>query len=286
MGIMEFGPPIGGQLFVDAAGIPEANMGDLVASQSTQNTSSDAGVGAAGDVNEATTTTGAKAMPSTRNRISEASASDGTSTSEDGGAAVNSLTSDKDGAAAVAVASEKDGAAVEVATDTDPKPEIDVEAAELVQQTSKMVSYHLNADTYIRIRESASSALHYKVCFGLIASGVPALSDVFNNTKPKVSTSGKLVFDLPEFDQDLHGLDIVLSIVHFKFHEIPSRPDVDLLYSIAQVVEKFDCSHLLVPYMEKWYVPYCVSCEAGRETDGFQDGRSRLAHCHEEGTQR
>lgn len=221
------------------------------------------------------------------NTVPDALASVDTSISEDGGAAVNTLTYENDTAAADMSTSEKDGAAVEGATNGRPKLEIDSEtAAEMVQKPSKMVSYHCNADTYIRIRKSASFALHYKVCFALVAAGVPALSDRFTTMKRTVSSTGKVVFDLPEFGDDSDGLDIILSIVHYKFHEIPGRPDVDLLNSIAKVVEKFDCLHLLVPYMEKWCVLCCVSLQVCREADNAQDGWSRLAHCHEEGPKR
>jgi hypothetical protein len=62
------------------------------------------------------------------------------------------------------------------------------------------------------------------------------------------------VLDLDDFDDHTYGLDIVFSIIHYKFHEIPDRPDIDQLHSIAKVTEKYDCAHLLIPYMEKWYV--------------------------------
>lgn len=258
MGIMEF-PPTAGELVVDAAGIPAANQSDLAAFHSTQNTSIAPAVGAAKGINEANATAGSETMTSPENHVSDTSVSVDASISEDGGAAINTLTSENDTVAPGTPDSEKDGPAVEVATDGHPNPEIDSEAAAVpVQKPSKMVSYHCNADTYIRIRESASFLLHYKVCFTLVAAGVPALSDRFTTMKRIVSSTGKLVFDLPEFGDDSDGLDIILSIVHYKFHEIPGRPDVDLLYGVAKVVEKFDCSHLLVPYMEKWCVPCCV----------------------------
>ena len=138
------------------------------------------------------------------------------------------------------------------------------EVAEPEQQSGKTVSYHKNADIYIRAGESAGTAQLFKVSFSLVAAASPALINHINTQKPSVSCSGNLVFDLAGLETEAHGLDIVLSIIHYKFHEIPSRPDVDLLCSMARVVEKFNCAHLLVPYMEKWCVPACLFVSARR----------------------
>ncbi len=149
-----------------------------------------------------------------------------------------------------------------VAADLDAKPEAGPEAAEPEKQSGNTVSYHQNADIFIRVGESAGTAQHYKVSFAVVAAASPTLINVLNAQKPMVSRSGKLVYDLADLGTESHGLDIVLSVIHYKFHEIPSRPDVDLLCSIARVVEKFNCAHLLVPFMEKWCVPACLCATA------------------------
>lgn len=179
-----------------------------------------------------------------------------------------------------------DSAPVDVASGEHREPEI---GSTVAQPSCKMVSYHQNADLYIRIREPTGTALHFKVCFTLIAAAAPALSGLLNSRKPIVTSGGKVVFDLADWGSESDGLDVVLSIIHYKFHEIPNRPDVDLLYSIAQLTEKFNCAHLLVPYMEKWCVTLTAVSSSQlrcRETDSAQGRESRLAHRHEEGAQR
>ncbi|KAK4150650.1 hypothetical protein C8A00DRAFT_46006 [Chaetomidium leptoderma] len=131
-------------------------------------------------------------------------------------------------------------------------PEVDAEVVGLGKPSCKVTSYHQNADLYIRIRESAGTFLHYKVCSGLVVAASPKLSDLIDSKKPSIGPDGKLVLDLADPGDDLYGLDIIMSIIHYKFHELPVRPDPDQLYSIARVVEKYDCAYLLVPYMEKW----------------------------------
>jgi hypothetical protein len=62
--------------------------------------------------------------------------------------------------------------------------------------------------------------------------------------------SGRWVIEM--LDDDAYGLDILFSIIHYKFYEIPDRPDVSQLYKIALVADKYDCTHLLVPWMKNW----------------------------------
>jgi hypothetical protein len=133
----------------------------------------------------------------------------------------------------------------------------DLDMKDLVQSSAKfadVVSYHAEADTYIRIRDAEGNGLYYKVCSALVAAASPTLKTIIHGPAASVSRNGKLVFDVADFGNDSFGLDLVLSIIHYKFKEIPSRPDVDQLYGLAKVVEKCDCAHLLAGYMEKWYV--------------------------------
>lgn len=153
---------------------------------------------------------------------------------------------------------ESESAAVD-ASGFEAKSELGSNVVEPEQKSGNIVSYHQNADVYVRVGEPAGAVLHYKVSFAVVAAASPTLINVLNAQKPIVSRSGKLVYDLADLGTESPGLDIVLSVIHYKFHEIPSRPDVDLLCSIARVVEKFNCAHLLVPYMEKWCVPPCLS---------------------------
>ncbi len=233
MAIVEFEAPVG-RLLVDAAGIPAAN--------SIENATSSAAADKFADsvlvVAEACEAKKSEANDSDNQALDQPATEDGNDAVDDSADDVSAI---------------------------DAKPAVGSEVAGS-EQSGKMVSYHLDSDLYIRIRDSAGTALHYKVCFALLAAASPALSQLVKSEKPTVSSGGKLVFDLSGLGDDAQGLDVVLSIVHYKFHEIPRRPDVDLLYSIAQVTEKFNCAHLLVPYTDKWYVHARWSwCEAGTE---------------------
>ncbi|KAK4034859.1 hypothetical protein C8A01DRAFT_38683 [Parachaetomium inaequale] len=144
--------------------------------------------------------------------------------------------------------SENDGDAITLET----KPAISTGAALEMEQPSSVVSYHQHAELYLRVRDSAGGFILCKVVSALIAAASPALSDLLDLSKPLKGRDGKLVVEVGGLGNNPYGMDIVLSIIHHKYHDIPNRPDVDQLYSIAQVVEKYDCSHLLVAYMEKW----------------------------------
>ncbi|KAK4237317.1 hypothetical protein C8A03DRAFT_34730 [Achaetomium macrosporum] len=120
------------------------------------------------------------------------------------------------------------------------------------QHASSVVSYHEDADMFIRISELEGVKVVYKACSALVAAASPTLKSLIDSKKHSLPADGELVLDVADFGNDSYGLGIVLSIIHYKFHEIPTRPDVDQLYGIARVVERCDCAHLLVPYMEKW----------------------------------
>jgi hypothetical protein len=236
-----------GLLVVDAAGIPAANPSNSEgAAPSTVDTPTHSAMGVA-------SASGGKA-PSAPAEV----------TVSDSQAGPVDKPTVESGDTAADVSAEM---SADVTSDVDVKPENGSDITE-PEHSGKMVSYHRDSDLYIRIRDSPGTVSHYKVCFALLAAASPALSELVNSKKLTLSRGGKLAFDLADLGDDSHGLDIVLSIIHYKFHEIPSRPDVDLLYSIAQVAEKFNCAHLLVPYMEKWYVHARSSRQDGdRATD-------------------
>lgn len=59
----------------------------------------------------------------------------------------------------------------------------------------------------------------------------------------------------------------LLTLLNSKFHGISTQHDVSQLYSIARFAEKYDATHLLVPYMEKWCVLSCGTLDGCPETD-------------------
>ncbi|KAK3303134.1 uncharacterized protein B0T15DRAFT_401575 [Chaetomium strumarium] len=132
------------------------------------------------------------------------------------------------------------------------QPETDLRVDQPALQTDTVVSYHEDADMCIRISESEGVKVLYKACAALVAAASPSLKALIASKNHDIPADGELVLDVADFGNDSYGLGIVLSIIHYKFHGIPTRPDVDQLCSIARVVEKCDCAHLLVPYMDKW----------------------------------
>ena len=59
---------------------------------------------------------------------------------------------------------------------------------------------------------------------------------------------GEWTIDMLDADDSPLGLDVLFSIAHYKFHHIQERYDVNELYSIAWVANKYVCTHLLVPW--------------------------------------
>ncbi|KAK0615580.1 hypothetical protein B0T17DRAFT_581514 [Bombardia bombarda] len=113
-------------------------------------------------------------------------------------------------------------------------------------------SYHIDADLYVKVRESTGSISLYKVCSHIIASASPVWRKMVYSGEYSRPDQEQWVIEMMDADDHAYGLDILFSISHYKFHEIPSRPNVGELYSLAQVAEKYDSTHLLIPYMKDW----------------------------------
>ncbi|KAK3381956.1 hypothetical protein B0H63DRAFT_476982 [Podospora didyma] len=135
-----------------------------------------------------------------------------------------------------------------IAEESSPVPVQDVKPKEGV---IKAMSYHRDSDLYIKVKEP-NELKFYKVWSATIAAASPVWRKmIYGGEYPRPETGLWIIHFLDE-DDYWFGLDIVFSIAHYKFHEIPARPDVDQLFEVAHVAEKYECTHLLVPYMEKW----------------------------------
>ncbi|KAK3682277.1 hypothetical protein B0T22DRAFT_387018 [Podospora appendiculata] len=118
-------------------------------------------------------------------------------------------------------------------------------------QRLPILSYHVDGDLYIKVCGAEGIAL-YKVCSPLIAAASPVWRrTVYGGEHPRPD-KGKWVIEMLDSDDHVYGLDIIFSIAHYKFLEIPTRPDIDQLYFISKVAEKYQCTHLFIPFMEKW----------------------------------
>lgn len=138
--------------------------------------------------------------------------------------------------------------------DTDTESKVD---AHIVPTSGSipMVSYHSDADTIVIVRAPfPAETLYYEVSSSLLAGASCAWKKTVADLSYLDQKRGKWVLKIGTPEDWAFGIDIVFSIVHYKFQEIPARPNVDELYSIARVVAAYDCAHLLVPFMEKWYV--------------------------------
>ncbi|TQN64684.1 hypothetical protein CSHISOI_10748 [Colletotrichum shisoi] len=116
-------------------------------------------------------------------------------------------------------------------------------------EADKRVSYHEDADLHIKVRESNGSGavIVYSVRSAALASASRAWKDLLaENTGP--------VLELHSAADTAGGLDVLFSIAHFKFHELPAMPIVGELYDLALASDRYAATHLLVPFMKDWVV--------------------------------
>ncbi|KAK0709249.1 hypothetical protein B0T26DRAFT_785122 [Lasiosphaeria miniovina] len=115
----------------------------------------------------------------------------------------------------------------------------------------KFVSYHIDSDLEVKVR-GPEGVIVYKVHSALIAAASSVWRKMIyggDHTRPQTS---KWIIEMLDSNDDAYGLDVLFAVIHYKFHDIPHRPDVHQLYSIALIVEKYECVHMLIPYMSKW----------------------------------
>ena len=114
-----------------------------------------------------------------------------------------------------------------------------------------VTSYHIDADLAVKV-QGISGPQIFRVCSALIAAASPVWRQQIYSGEYARPTVGDWALDMRGTNDSAAGLDIVFSIVHYKFHEIPAQPSIDVLHSVAQVVSKYACAHLLIPYIGKW----------------------------------
>ena len=115
----------------------------------------------------------------------------------------------------------------------------------------KVTSYHIDADLYVKIKKDDNIVIA-KVNSALIAAASSVWRKMIYGSGCGRPKHGKWVIEMLDPEDYAYGLDIIFSLVHYKYHEIPERPNIDQLYAIAHIVEKCDCAHLVVPFMQKW----------------------------------
>lgn len=115
----------------------------------------------------------------------------------------------------------------------------------------KTTSYHIDADLAVKVQDSHGLQV-FKVHSALIAAASPVWRQKIYGGEYARPKTGDWVIAMCDADEDAAGLDIIFSLIHYKYHEIPARPGMSLLHRVAQVASKYNCVHLLVPYTAKW----------------------------------
>ncbi|KAK0671945.1 hypothetical protein QBC41DRAFT_383942 [Cercophora samala] len=111
----------------------------------------------------------------------------------------------------------------------------------------RIMTYHRDADIYVRVRNS--TALGY----GYARVRRDALMSASDVLKEKFGNAGNVIVMEDEHDSPF-GLNVVFSMLHHKYHDLGARPTIADLYGLAQVVEKYNVPHVIVPFAEKWLV--------------------------------
>ncbi|GJC80539.1 hypothetical protein ColLi_03377 [Colletotrichum liriopes] len=114
-------------------------------------------------------------------------------------------------------------------------------------EADKKVSYHEDADLHVKVRESNGAVVVYSVRSAALVSASRVWKDL-------LAKNNATVIELQSAADTANGLDVLFSIVHFKFHELPTMPNVGDLYDVALASDKYDATHLLVPFMKDWVV--------------------------------
>lgn len=130
----------------------------------------------------------------------------------------------------------------ESAADSTVPTSIDEPSDSPLPEPDKKVSYHEDADVHIRVQEADGTCALYSVRSSILES----VSRIWKEEPASQVANGNQSSD------PAYGLDVIFSIAHYKFHDVPSIPSIGNLYDVALVAEKFQAIHLLVPFIKGW----------------------------------
>lgn len=82
---------------------------------------------------------------------------------------------------------------------------------------------------------------------------VVALSPRFGEVIKQKSKNTKQVL-LPEDDADI--IRLIMLVGHLQSTKIPPKLDLNELIRLAQVVERYEVGHILLPYLDAWLAPH------------------------------
>lgn len=142
-----------------------------------------------------------------------------------------------------ASAADTNGDIIEVsATDSTLPTSVDEPTESSLSEPDKRVSYHEDADLDIRVQETDCTSAIYSVRSSILES----VSRIWKEELASQSANGY------QSNDPAYGLDVIFSIAHYKFHDVPSIPGIGNMYDVALVAEKFQAIHLLVPFIKGW----------------------------------
>lgn len=130
----------------------------------------------------------------------------------------------------------------ESAADSTVPTSIDEAGESSLPEPSKTVLYHEDADFHIRVQETDGTNAIYSVR----SSTLDSVSYVW---KEELASHASRTY---QSNDPAYGLDVIFSIAHYKFHDVPRIPSIGNLYDVALVAEKFQTIHLLVPFIKGW----------------------------------
>lgn len=107
----------------------------------------------------------------------------------------------------------------------------------------KKISYHEDADLHVKVKEADGTSAVYSVR----SSALETASRVW---KESLATRESSIIDLGS--ESAFGLDVIFSIAHYKFADLPQQTDIQSLYELIITAEKYQTQHLLVPFVKTW----------------------------------
>lgn len=128
------------------------------------------------------------------------------------------------------------------ATNPEPAPQ-DSAAVEPDLPDVKKISYHEDADINVKVLEPSGEEAVYAVCSSVLQTA----SRILKQTVPAEAASPIDLTSEPAF-----GLNVLFSIAHYKFQDVPQTLDAGELYDVAFVAEKYQTTTLLAPFVKSW----------------------------------
>lgn len=105
----------------------------------------------------------------------------------------------------------------------------------------KKVAYHEDTDLSVEVQEADGVDAIYAVR----SSALKNSSAIWN-----LAISSQSTLDLTS--DPAAGLDVIFSIAHYQFQNVPAQVDGTQLHDIALVAEKYQTLHLLLPFLKTW----------------------------------